>query len=225
MWRFYRRVPVDRHPLLQQRVTYASSAGDFTDIGVNRGGSARYRYGVGVDHSSVLRRIAAGDQRALEELYAEFNVTVLRFVQRRVGDPGLAEEIAADVWLGCWRSAAAFRGDSQVLTWLLGIAVRQIYSRLRGKRLTLVPLESNVDILDDRVDPAEEAISNMTVEGLVARLRHLPPELYDTVVLAWLHELPYEEIAGVTRVPIGTVKSRISRARRLVRNSIGDDRE
>lgn len=180
---------------------------------------------MGVPSSALVGRVAVGDQRALEALYSQFNIIVLRFVQRRVGDFGLAEEICADVWLGCWRSAAAFRGDSQVLTWLLGIAVRQIYTHLRGKRLTMVHLDTSIDIAGEDNDPANEVASSLNFEALVAALEDLPPELYDTVVLAWLQELPYEEVASVTQVPVGTVKSRISRARRLVQERIGDDHE
>ena len=69
---------------------------------------------------SALARITRGDEGALEELHSLYASAVFAFVSARLGDRGAAEEAAVDVWLGCWRSAAAFRGDSRVLTWLLG---------------------------------------------------------------------------------------------------------
>lgn len=65
---------------------------------------------------SALVRIARGDEGALEELHSLYASAVFAFVSARLGDRGAAEEAAVDVWLGCWRSAAAFRGDSRVLS-------------------------------------------------------------------------------------------------------------
>ena len=78
---------------------------------------------------AALARMARGDEGALEELYRCYAPAVLAFALARCPDRQLAEEAAADAWLGCWRSARAFRGDSRVLTWLLGITKRQVYVR------------------------------------------------------------------------------------------------
>ena len=91
--------------------------------------------------TATLARVARGDEAALEELYRAFAPAVLAFALARVGSREVAEEVAADTWLGCWRSAAAFRGDSRVLTWLLGIAKRQAYVRVRRTRLAECPLD------------------------------------------------------------------------------------
>ena len=74
---------------------------------------------------AALARIARGDERALEELYRLYAPAVLAFASARLPDREAAEEVAADAWLGCWRAAPAFRGDSRVLAWLLGIVKRQ----------------------------------------------------------------------------------------------------
>ena len=150
---------------------------------------------------SALVRIARGDEGALEELHSLYASAVFAFVSARLGDRGAAEEAAVDVWLGCWRSAAAFRGDSRVLTWLLGIAKRQACMRMRRIRPEELPLDEDLTQL--------------------AALDALPAALAETVRLAWLHELPYAEIAQVTDVPVGTVKSRVSRARALMQETLG----
>lgn len=170
----------------------------------------------------LLGRVGDGDERALAVLYTRYAPVVFSFVEARMSDPSAAEEVSADVWLGCRRSARAFRGDSRVLTWLLGIAKRQIWTHTRGKRLHTVPLEDRVEeTASEADDPAELASSAVAVEDLVKVLSTLPPELVEVVRLAWLHELPYSEIASVVDIPVGTVKSRVSRARRMMREALG----
>lgn len=170
---------------------------------------------------AALARIAEHDESALEDLYRAYGQAVLAFVEARMSDRDAAEEVAADTWLGCWRSAAAFRGDSRVLTWLLGIAKRQVYASTRRKRVETVRLDDcTEDPSDDTAGPEDSALSGAGVEAVLAALDALPADLAETVRLAWLHELPYADIATVTDVPVGTVKSRVSRARRMVQESL-----
>lgn len=105
---------------------------------------------------SALVRIARGDEGALEELHSLYASAVFAFVSARLGDRGAAEEAAVDVWLGCWRSAAAFRGDSRVLTWLLGIAKRQACMRMRRIRPEELPLDEDLtQLADEAGDPSD----------------------------------------------------------------------
>lgn len=171
---------------------------------------------------SALARIARGDEGALEELHSLYAPAVFAFVSARLGDRGAAEEAAVDVWLGCWRSAAAFRGDSRVLTWLLGITKRQVYVRMRRARPVECALDDGTEQLADETgDALEVLLAQAGLDEIVAALDALEPALAETVRLAWLHELPYAEIAQVTDVPVGTVKSRVSRARALLQKTLG----
>lgn len=170
---------------------------------------------------AALVRVAQGDQAALEALYGAYAPTVLAFAAARLPSREVAEEVAADTWLGCWRSAAAFRGDSCVLTWLLGIAKRQAYLRMRRTRPVECPLDDSLDALADAAPgPSDAVLEAAGVAELLAALDALPPELAETVRLAWLHELPYAEIAAIADVPPGTVKSRVSRARHLLQHML-----
>lgn len=172
---------------------------------------------------ALLAEVGAGDERALARLYARYSAIVFSFVLARMADRGAAEEVAADVWLGCWRSARAFRRESRVLTWLLGIAKRQIYVHTRRKRLPQVPIDDHEHALPaDDEDPATLVAAADQVERLLAALDALPEDLQETIRLAWVHELPYGEVAGIVGVPQGTVKSRVSRARRLLREEMRD---
>lgn len=165
--------------------------------------------------------VARGSEEALERLYGAYASAVLAFVRVRMADPLAAEEVAADTWLGCWRSAAAFRGESCVLTWLLSIAKRQVYMSMRRKRIPAYPLDDEAEELPDgSAAPDEALMAQAGVEELVEAIEALPAELCETVRLAWLYELPYSDIARLTDVAEGTVKSRVSRARRLLQEEL-----
>ncbi|AOS62207.1 RNA polymerase sigma factor [Actinoalloteichus hymeniacidonis] len=172
------------------------------------------------DH--LLALVGNGDERALGGLYARYGPVVFVFVLARVSDRGVAEEVSADVWLGCWRSARAFRRDAKVLTWLLGIAKRQISMHTRRKRLPQQPLDDAQvnEVPSEDLGPAELIIAADQTAAVLHALDALPESLAEVVRLAWLHELPYEEITQVLGVPLGTVKSRVSRARRLLREEM-----
>lgn len=171
--------------------------------------------------AQLLRRVASGDERALAELYDRYASAVFGFVFARVSARGVAEEVHADVWLGCWRSAPAFRGDSRVLTWLLGIAKRQVYVHTRRKPLPQTALDDEAwELPADHGDLAELVASADAARVLLVALDGLSPELVEVVRLAWVYELPYDEIASLVGVPVGTVKSRVSRSRRLLRDEL-----
>lgn len=170
---------------------------------------------------SALSAIARGDEEALEELYCAYAPAVFTFIAARMSDREAAEEVAAGVWLACWRSARAFRGESRVLTWLLGIAKRQVYTNTRRKRAGAIPLDEHADAIADSAEgPESLALAGVGVEAILSALDALPDDLAETLRLAWLHELPYADIAAVTDVPVGTVKSRVSRARRMMQESL-----
>ena len=87
-----------------------------------------------------------------------------------------------------------------------------------------MPLDTQVEgLVDDTVGPDDQVLETAGVEELLEALRSLPPDLVEVVSLAWLHELPYSEIAQALGVPVGTVKSRVSRARRLLKDVLRRD--
>ena len=115
----------------------------------------------------LLVRVASGDERAFETLYGRHAAAVRAFVRVRVPDAGTAEEVCADVWLGCWRSARAFRGDAKVLSWLLGIAKRQIYMRVRRVRPNVTALDDAPEPRDDGPSPETAVLSEAGVDDLM----------------------------------------------------------
>lgn len=194
------------------------------------GTHARMAWGT-VNDGQLLSMVAAGDESAFEELYERYATAVMSFAFRRVNDREVAREVADDVWLACWRSAGSFRGDGEVLSWLLGIAKRQVYMRWRGKHPETDERGANVleTLPDDVPGPEEQTLSMYSVNELCNQLRTLPVDILETVTLAWLHELPYAHIAELQGIPVGTVKSRIWHARKMlyqqIQGSMGKENE
>lgn len=167
----------------------------------------------------LIRAVATGDQRALAVLYDRHATAMLRLIRRLTQHTAVAEEILQEAWLAVWRSASTYRGDSSVRGWLLGVARRRAHDVLRRSDAQLEPL---TDEQDDAPDPhanvETQVLTDIAHEAIVQAILELPDHLREVAVLALVDELPYQDIAEVTGVPVGTVKSRMAKARtRLVR--------
>jgi RNA polymerase sigma-70 factor (ECF subfamily) len=134
--------------------------------------------------------------------------------------PEVAEEVLQDTFVGAWRGAARFAGQSTVHAWLLGIARRQAMNRLRRERDILAPLELEEEPVDTANDPAALFQAQVDWEELAAALGTLSPVHREVLGLLLLEHLTYAEMAHVLEVPIGTVRSRVSNARQRLAASL-----
>lgn len=159
----------------------------------------------------LLRAMANGDVRALDDLYARHGRRLLSYLVGLLGDRQLAEEVLQDVMLAAWRGAGQFRGESQVYTWLLAIARLQALGALRRRKFTSVPLDENLPDGDSGQPAAFDR------EALRAALKRLPTDQRETLELIFYHELTGVEAAAVLGVAPGTIKSRLSRAKSTLR--------
>ena len=166
----------------------------------------------------LFQRIARGDESALEELYQHFAPGLLSYLARRLGDQRLAEEVLQDVMLAAWRSAAHFRGECSVSTWLLTIARNRsinAYHRQVIPAASVVPLEDPDDAnFLFSPDPPESQFD------LLAAVQALPDEFRETLELVFIHGLSLDETGRVLGVPVGTVKSRLHRAKERLRRLV-----
>jgi RNA polymerase sigma factor (sigma-70 family) len=165
------------------------------------------------------------DAERFGELYDRYALPVHRFVASRIGSQA-ADDVVAETFL------AAFDGRHRYdLThrdarpWLLGIATRQVSRRRRQERAYLRLLagahpEPETENPDDAVAAAVAAAA--TRRPLVAALGRLKPADRDVLLLVAWADLTYLEVAGALEIPVGTVRSRLHRARRIVRSSLGD---
>jgi RNA polymerase sigma-70 factor, ECF subfamily len=170
-----------------------------------------------VDDRQVVGRIAAGDREALAELYQRYQRTLFSYLQQLTPDYGLAEELLQDTLVAVWKSAHRFEGRSSVQTWLIGIARRQAHNTLRQRKLPLID-EAELDgLASTDPEPEDFTLAYVAREELVGAFQQLAPVHREVLVLTFVHELSYQETASILDVPVGTVKSRLSNARRMLR--------
>ena len=176
----------------------------------------------GEDDAVLLDRIRAQDSAALRTLFQRYYSRVYWFVQRRLHDPNLTEEVVADVFFEVWRSANSFAGASRPSTWIFGIAhfkcVGAHRDRRRHKRASVIP--TNVETLHrvaDNHDAVERIGARDELRLVQEAIAALPDDQRRVIELALIQGLPYEEIAAQLDVPEGTVKTRVARARARLR--------
>jgi RNA polymerase sigma-70 factor, ECF subfamily len=163
--------------------------------------------------SALLAAIAAGDRRALEELYLSFHRRLARFLSRFTSRYENVEEIINDTFMVVWQSAKDFRNASQVSTWIIGIAYRTALKSFRRQKNHAVA-RSLEDYPEQTVDPTFDAELN---DWLNHGLSRLPVEQRLTLELAYHMGHSLEEIAAITDCPVGTVKARMFHAREKLR--------
>lgn len=162
-------------------------------------------------------RCQLGEPAAFDELVARFHESLWRYVRSLTGDPAAAEEVLQDGWLRILRGIGRLRQPERLKAWLFSIVRRASVDRLRARYADagVEPLEE--EPAGQLSGAAADELAWEDVELLRTALDHLPPPDRETVVLFYLHELDLREVAEVLAVPVGTVKSRLHRARRLLR--------
>lgn len=169
------------------------------------------------DDRRLLGRIASGDRDALPELYSRFGGTLFRYLLQLTNERGLAEEVLQDTLVGVWKSAGSFEGRSSVQTWLIGIARRQAHNSLRRRSLPRADVEELDDVASSGSDPEDAAIAQAERDEIAAAIRWLTPAHREVLTLTFVDGLSYGEIAAIAGVPEGTIKSRLSNAKRNLR--------
>lgn len=167
------------------------------------------------DHA-LVRAVAGGDRVAFRRLHDRYYTRVYRLAVRLVQRSDRAAEVANDTMLAVWRGASGFEGNAKVSTWVFGIVYRQSLKTRRFFRRESwqVEIADRVDIADDTAVPIEVFFERRRVVEAVSRL---PLPLRAIVELTYYDDLSYAEIARIVGCPEGTVKSRMSRARVLLR--------
>ena len=179
------------------------------------GGAAAFadRRDSACDDAELLRRISRGDEDAMAAFYREHGKVVLAQVVLVTGERVLAEEIVQDTMLAVWRGAASFRGESSVRSWVIAIARRQTRDRLRRRRLRVVDDAFLADQPGSNPGPEVMALDRAELAEVKGAIQRLAPAHRELLGLVFGSGLSLPEVAGVLRIPAGTVKSRLSAAR------------
>ena len=190
------RVPVLRKP-----------TGEFTS------GCCRSR---GDHDRDLITNIALGQCEAFHELYVKYQRRLARFIVRINWRKEDVEEIINDTFMIVWQSAGEFRHASQVSTWIFGIAYRTALKSLRRQRRHT----ANVRLEDAPEQTTDPTLEMEMQDWLTRGLRQLPLDQRLTLRLGYLWGLRLEEIAAITEVPVGTVKTRAFHARSKLRRDL-----
>jgi RNA polymerase sigma-70 factor (ECF subfamily) len=173
----------------------------------------------------LVQRVQKGDRSAFDLLVLKYQHRVLKLVSRFVNNTAEAEDVAQDAFLKAYRALPSFRGESAFYTWLYRIAINTAKNSLVANRRR--PVDFDLDLQDpdqfDRharlkeVDTPERVLLTEEIRQVVeGAMEQLPEDLRTAIVLRELDGLSYEEIAEAMDCPVGTVRSRIFRAREAI---------
>jgi RNA polymerase sigma factor (sigma-70 family) len=167
--------------------------------------------------AELLTRIAHGDRQALAELYAREGTALLHYLLQFTADRGLAEELLQDTFVAVWKNAGSFAGRSRARAWLFGVARRRACKRLRRREPPVAGLDGLEALPASEPEPEAALFARLDREALLAGVEPLSDTHREALLLAFVHELSYAEIAEILDVPLGTVKSRLNHAKRALR--------
>ncbi len=177
----------------------------------------------------VLLRAVVEDQdrTSFRTLFDRYYPRVFVFIRRRLEDEELAREVTSDVFLEVWANAANFRGESKISTWIFGIARFKCMEAIRlTRRFKRSRVISTKDEVISQVPNSYDSGTNMDarqeLRRVVVLMERLPEEQRLALEMTVLGGLPLEEVARRLEISRGTVKTRVSRARRALRRMLGD---
>ena len=186
------------------------------------------------DDSTLADRIGRRDQAAFEALMRRYNGKLFRVARAIVKDDGDAEDVLQDAYLQAYRNIATFRGESQLSTWLTRIVVNQSLMRLRRQKRDRVVVSfgahaegsdrTEADVADDRTESAPSAMLRAEVRRILERrIDELPVAFRTVFVLRDVEDLSVQETAECLSIPAATVRTRLFRARTLLREALARD--
>lgn len=163
----------------------------------------------------LLSAIAEKDDAAFRELYDRHAPWLILRLSRRFADPTVVDEVVQDTFLAVWRGAGNYAGRGEVAAWIWGIGIRRLVDRLRRTRR--IPLLAPADVEPSAEDRVLIGIEHGDLAGALARLS---PELRAVIEATVLDGLTTREAGRLLGVPQGTVKTRLMRARRELREAL-----
>jgi RNA polymerase sigma-70 factor (ECF subfamily) len=174
----------------------------------------------------LVERAQRGDKHAFELLVGKYQRRLSRLISRFIRDPAEVEDVTQEAFIKAYRALPAFRGESAFYTWLyrIGINTAKNYLLSLGRRAPTTTLFDSdeaedfeeASLLHEVSTPENELMSKQIVQVVDSSLQQLPDELRTALTLREIDGLSYEEIAEVMDCPVGTVRSRIFRAREMI---------
>ena len=177
----------------------------------------------GIGDAECVRRVQQGDTDSFEVLVRRHEKAIFNLVYRLLGNYDEAAEVAQEVFLSAFKSIHQFRGEANFSTWLYRIGLNHASTRrksLQTSQQRHIPLDGTEVIADGAVDPAKNVEHKEIQQRVQQALNSLDPEDARIVLLRDLQDIPYEDVAQMLDIPVGTVKSRLHRARQALKTSL-----
>lgn len=170
--------------------------------------------------AELLAMVAGGSTAALEVLYRRHAGWITLRLSRRCADPATVDEVLQDTFVAVWKGAGRYRGTGEAAAWLWGIAIRRLVDALRRRppsESELGPWHESLTLTESAEDRVLVGVEHGDLAGALARLS---PELRAVIQATVLDGLTTREAARLLGVPAGTVKTRMMRARRVLRKEL-----
>ena len=162
----------------------------------------------------LILRCQADDEQALGELIARYSPGLRLFLAKLIGRGAGVDDLLQDTWLDVYRKINGLRNPEAFATWLYRIARDKAYRELRRRKITSRPID---DDLIEEPETDDECFGPEDVDAVRAALDEIPPEQREVLMLRFIEQMSYEQIAEVIARPIGTVRSRIHHAKLALR--------
>ncbi len=184
----------------------------------------------------LIERSRSGDREAFDELVRRYEKQAYNLAYRLTGNYDDASDVVVEAFVRAYQGLHTFRGDAHFATWLYRVVLNTFYDtrkRAKGAQYT-ISLEEQMELdgdtltrqIEDTAPGPEELVEQQEREQVLQRaIAQLPPERRVLIVLYHFESLSYEEIAQVLKLPVGTVKSRLNRARLALREILEPSRE
>ncbi len=171
------------------------------------------------DEARLIRRVAAGDRRAFEELYRSYHPRLSRFLSTLLRKPETIEEVLNDTLMAVWRRPEAYSGASKLSTWIFAIAYRKA---LKARTRLDEPVEDREAELrpSDEAGPEQQLGRRQVHAVLLEAMNTLSADHRTVVDLTYFHEIGYKDIAEIMACPVDTVKTRMFHARRNLKAAL-----
>ena len=177
----------------------------------------------GMDDAECVKRAQRGDVDTFEVLVRRHEKAIFNLAYRLLGNYDEAAEVTQDVFLSAFKSIHQFRGEANFSTWLYRIGLNHASTRRKSLNSTQrrqLPLDGTEMITNGTIDPAKNLEDKETQHRVQQALNSLDAEDARIILLRDLQDIPYDDVAEILDIPVGTVKSRLHRARKALRTRL-----
>ncbi len=176
----------------------------------------------------LIRRVQDGDTESYNEIVSRFSRPLYNFIYRIVGQAVLSEDLLQETFLRLWLNKHSYKEIARFSTWLYTVAGNLAKSELRKQKIRRwIPIgdsgeEFTIELPDKSADPHRDYERRNILRRVEEEVRKLPHVFKEVIILRDIQELSYEEISSTLGIPLGTVKSRVNRARQRLQKKLSD---